>query len=70
MEDDYDTPTTIDDFENRLGTYVSGPLSDSLTSDPELVLNTLSNLLQISEDDIKAQLRRKGISDVSVIAVP
>jgi len=68
MEDDYDTPTTIDDFENRLGTYVSGPLSDSLTSDPELVLNTLSNLLQISEDDIKAQLRRKGISDVSVIA--
>ncbi|MCK4566780.1 MAG: hypothetical protein KAU48_05665, partial [Candidatus Thorarchaeota archaeon] len=68
IEEDYDTPTTIDDFENRLGSYVTGPLADILASEPDLVLDILSNLLQISEDNLKAQLRRKGISDVSIIA--
>jgi len=68
IEEDFDTPTTIDDFENRLGDYVTGPLADILTSEPDLVLDILSNLLQISEDNLKAQLRRKGISDVSIIA--
>ncbi|MGY5871243.1 MAG: hypothetical protein RTV72_03270 [Candidatus Thorarchaeota archaeon] len=68
IEEDYDTPTTIDDFEKRLGKYVTGPLADILSSEPDLVLDVLSNLLQISEDDIRAQLRRKGISDFSVIA--
>lgn len=68
IEEDYDTPTTIDDYENRLGRYVTGPLSDILASEPKLVLDILSSLLQISEDDIRAQLRRKGISDASVIA--
>jgi len=68
IEEDFDTPTTIDDFENRLGAYVTGPLADILASEPDLVLDILSNLLQISEDNLKAQLRRKGITDVSIIA--
>jgi hypothetical protein len=68
LEEDFDIPTTIEDYENRLGNYVTGPLSDILAEEPTLVLDILSNLLQISEDDIRAQLRRKGISDFSVIA--
>ncbi len=68
IEDDFDTPTTIDDYERRLGGYVIGPLSNILAEEPDMVLAILSNLLQISEDDIRAQLRRKGISDPSVIA--
>jgi len=68
IEEDFDTPTTIENYENQLGNYVTGPLSDIFASEPESVLEILSNLLQISEDDIRAQLRRKGISDVSIIA--
>ena len=68
IEEDFDTPTTIEDYENRLGKYVTGPVSDILASDPSQVFDILSNLLQISEDDMRAQLRRKGISDASVIA--
>ncbi len=68
IEEDFDTPTTIEDYENRLGNYITGPFTDIITENPDLVLSILSNLLQIDEDDIRAQLRRKGISDFSVIA--
>ena len=68
LDEDYDSPTTIDEYERRLGDYVTGPLSDTLNDEPDAVLDILSNLLQISADDIRAQLRRKGISDPSVIA--
>ena len=68
IEADYDTPTTIEDYENRLGKYVTGPFSDILAAEPGQVLEILSHLLQLSEEDMKAQLRRKGISDPSVIA--
>ncbi|MGY5858984.1 MAG: hypothetical protein RTU63_06420 [Candidatus Thorarchaeota archaeon] len=68
IEEDFDTPTTIEDYENRLGKYVTGPLSDILEAEPDQVLDILSHLLQLSEEDMRAQLRRKGISDPSVIA--
>ncbi|MGY5879204.1 MAG: hypothetical protein RTV31_03090 [Candidatus Thorarchaeota archaeon] len=68
IEEDFDTPTTIEEYEKQLGKYITGPFSDILASEPDSVLDILSNLLQISEDDMRAQLRRKGISDVSVIA--
>jgi hypothetical protein len=67
IEDDYDTPITIDDYEQRLGKVVTGPIADILSADSSLVLDSLSALLTINTDDLKAQLRRKGIDDVSVI---
>jgi len=67
VQDDYDTPTTIDDYERRLGNVVIGPIADILSVDSSRVLDILSTLLTIDSDDLKAQLRRKGIDDVSVI---
>ncbi|TFG97767.1 hypothetical protein E4H12_07800 [Candidatus Thorarchaeota archaeon] len=68
IEEEYDTPTTIEDYETRLGKYVTGPLSDILASNPDQVMDILSHLFQISAEDLRAQLRRKGITDASVIA--
>jgi hypothetical protein len=67
IEDDYDTPTTIDDYEWRLGKVVTGPVANIIAEDSALVVSILSALLNIDADDLKAQLRRKGISDVSII---
>ncbi len=67
IEEDYETPTTIDDFEQRLGKRVTGEITSILASNPSILLNTLSHLCYIDEDDIKSQLRRKGIDDPTVI---
>ncbi len=64
---DYETPTTIDDFEKRLGKCVSSEVVSILASDSSLLINTLSHLCHINEDELKAQLRRKRIDDPSVI---
>ncbi len=67
LEDEFDIPTTLDDYESRMGQVVTHKAADILTKDPDYVLETISSFLQVSVDDIKAQLRRKGISDPSVI---
>jgi hypothetical protein len=67
IEDDYDTPITINDYERRLGDVVTGPIASILSADSSAVLDSLSTLLTIDSDDLKAQLRRKGIDNVSVI---
>ncbi|RDE15798.1 MAG: hypothetical protein C4K48_03170 [Candidatus Thorarchaeota archaeon] len=67
VEEKYDTPTTIEDYEQRLGSVVAGPIADILSSDSSLVLGILSSLLAIDSDELKAQLRRKGIDDLSII---
>jgi hypothetical protein len=64
---DYDIPTTIEGYEQRLGDIVTGPIADIFAAEPSLVLNVLSNLLNIDADNLKAQLRRKGIEDLSII---
>ncbi|MFW9956450.1 MAG: hypothetical protein ACFFCT_00145 [Candidatus Odinarchaeota archaeon] len=67
VKNDYDKPTTIDEYERRLGNVVIGPIADALSANSSFVLEILSSLLTIGSDDLKAQLRRKGIDDVSVI---
>ena len=64
---DYDAPTTLEGFESRLGHVVTTKVAEILTENPDRTLDTLSSFLNVSEDDIKAQLRRKGISDSSII---
>ncbi|MFW9960081.1 MAG: hypothetical protein ACFFDV_03635 [Candidatus Thorarchaeota archaeon] len=67
IKTDYNMPITIDEYERRLGSVVIGPIADILSANPSIVLDILSSLLTIESDDLKAQLRRKGIDNVSVI---
>ena len=67
LEGDFDTPTTLVEYENRLGGVVSSRVAEILEADSQTIFETLAHLLYVSSDDIKAQLRRKGISDSSVI---
>jgi hypothetical protein len=63
----FDSPTTLEGFESQLGRVVTTKAAEILAGDSDHALDTLSSFLNISVDDIKAQLRRKGISDPSVI---
>ncbi|MHA2178714.1 MAG: hypothetical protein ACXAAK_10230 [Candidatus Thorarchaeota archaeon] len=67
LQAEFDTPTTLDEYEKRLGGVVSNRIPEILGNDPQVILETLAQLLHVSSDDIKAQLRRRGISDPSVI---
>ncbi|MFW9817453.1 MAG: hypothetical protein ACFFEW_16135 [Candidatus Thorarchaeota archaeon] len=67
LESNYDTPTTLGEYENRLGGVVSGRIAEILETDSETVLESLANLLYVDSDEIRAQLRRRGISDPNVI---
>jgi hypothetical protein len=68
LEADFDTPTTLEEYESRLGGVVSSRIAEILGTDSQTILETLANLLYVSSDDIRAQLRRKGISDPTVIS--
>ncbi len=67
LEEEFETPTTLEGYESRLGQVVTNKAADIFTTDPDHVLETISSFLHVSVDDIRAQLRRKGISDQSVI---
>ncbi|MFW9842885.1 MAG: hypothetical protein ACFFES_18525, partial [Candidatus Thorarchaeota archaeon] len=67
LDANYDTPTTLDEYENRLGEVVSGRIAEILGTDPETVLESLANLLYVDSDEIRAQLRRRGINDPEII---
>ena len=67
LEDEYDTPTTLEGYESRMGHVVINKAADILTTDPDYALETISSFLHVSVDDIRAQLRRKGINDQSMI---
>ncbi|MFW9974744.1 MAG: hypothetical protein ACFFDQ_05745 [Candidatus Thorarchaeota archaeon] len=64
---EFDTPTTIEGYESRMGQVVTTKAAEILSKDPGYALDTISSFLNVSVDDIKAQLRRKGISDQSII---
>ncbi len=64
---EFDIPTTLEGYESRMGQVVTTKAAEILSKDPGYVLDTLSSFLNVSVDDIKAQLRRKGISDQSII---
>ena len=67
LKREFDTPTTLEGYETRMGQVVTGKVVEILESNPNRVLDTISSFLNVSIDDIRAQLRRKGISDPSVI---
>jgi len=64
---DYDSPTTIDDFEKRLGVKINNEITSILSENPSIMVDALGNLCNIDDEDLKAQLRRKGIDDPSII---
>jgi len=67
LEVDYDTPTTLEEYESRLGGVVSNRIAEILGTDSQTILETLAHLLYVDSDEIRAQLRRRGISDPTVI---
>jgi hypothetical protein len=67
LQDEFDSPTTLDGYESRMGQVVTNKAADILAKDPDYALETISSFLQVSVDDIRAQLRRKGIGDPSII---
>ena len=67
LEQEFDTPTTIQEYEARLGKAVTGAIAEELMKHPQATLDILSAYLGIDCDDLRAQLRRRGVSDFSVI---
>ena len=67
LESEFDIPTTLEDYESKMGQVVTTKAAEILTANPDIALDIISSFLHVSVDDIKAQLRRKGISDPSVI---
>ncbi|MFW9808936.1 MAG: hypothetical protein ACFFE6_06105 [Candidatus Thorarchaeota archaeon] len=67
LEAEFDIPTTLEEYEKKLGDIVSSRISDILNTDAETIYESLANLLLVSPDDIRAQLRRRGIGDPTVI---
>ncbi len=67
LEQEFDTPTTIEEYEARLGGVVTGPVADELLKEPQITLDVLSAYLGIEDDDLRAQLRRRGVADYTAI---
>ncbi|TFF95710.1 hypothetical protein EU546_02765, partial [Candidatus Thorarchaeota archaeon] len=67
LEDEFDTPTTIVEYEKRLGKAIAGPVADLLVSHSEKTLEILSVFLGIKEEDLRAQFRRRGMSNLSAV---
>ncbi len=67
LEEEFDIPTTLEGYESKMGQVVTNKAADILTSDPDNALETISSFLNVGVDDVKAQLRRKGINDQSII---
>ena len=68
IEIDLETPTSLEEYEAKMGQVVANHLSEMISSEPESAYNMLSQLLQISSSDIQAALRVKGIKDVLQLA--
>ena len=68
IEIDLETPTSLEEYEAKMGQVVANHLSEMIRTEPESAYNMLSQLLQISSSDIKAALRLKGIKDVLQLA--
>ncbi len=67
LEHEFDIPTTLEGYESKMGQVITNKAADILATDPDNALETISSFLHVSVDDIKAQLRRKGINDPSVL---
>jgi hypothetical protein len=67
LKAEFDVPTTLEGYESKLGRVVTTKAAEILSTDPNYTFDTLSNFLSVSVDDIKAQLRRKGVTDQAVI---
>ena len=67
LKKEFEKPTTLETYETKMGQVIISKAADLLTSDPDHVFDTIANFVQVDVDDIRAQLRRKGITDPSII---
>ncbi len=68
VEIDLETPTSLEEYEAKMGQVVAKYLSEMIKAQPDGTYNMLSQLLQIDSGDIQAALRVKGIKDVLQLA--
>ena len=68
VEIDLETPTSLEEYEAKMGQVVGKHLSEMIKAEPDSIYNMLSQLLQINSSDIQAALRVKGIKDISQLA--
>jgi len=68
VEIDLETPTSLEEYEAKMGQVVAKHLSEMIKAEPDSTYNMLSQLLQINSSDIQAALRVKGIKDVLQLA--
>ena len=66
VEIDLETPTSLEEYEAKMGQVVAKHLSEMIKAEPDSIYNM--QLLQINSSDIQAALRVKGIKDISQLA--
>lgn len=67
LDEEFDVPTTLEGYESRIGQVITSKAAEILSVDSNSALDTISSFLNVNPDDIKSQLRRKGITDSSII---
>lgn len=63
VEEELESPITIEEYENRIGTEIARHLGEVLTSQPNISFSLISNLIGLTSDEIQSVLRTRGISD-------
>ena len=62
LEEEMESPTTISDFESRLGQVIADRVSQIIQDSPTQAFLILAHFLQLKQDDVKASLRVKVIT--------
>jgi hypothetical protein len=68
LEEEMESPTTISEFETRMGQSIAGMVSMTMRDNPTQAFLILTHFLQLKQDDMKASLRVKGITTAEDLA--
>jgi hypothetical protein len=63
IEGEFNTPTSLEDFENRLGDLMARRIAEEITLAPSDAYAVLGYLLGLNPNDIRTALRPKGIAN-------
>jgi hypothetical protein len=61
LEGDFETPTSLDEYESRLGQVLAEGLAKAIEEDPNNAFLLLGHFLKMDHAEIKSSLRAKGI---------
>jgi hypothetical protein len=63
VEEELESPITIEDYENRLGLEIARILGETLVSKPDITFSLISCLVGLSSDEVYSVLKTQGIHD-------